>query len=229
MKQYTKKKLRGFSLIEIAIVLVVIGLLMGMVFKGKSILDAATLKADISKISKISTALNVYYSKYNTLPGIIDNKTGEMTSKAIYDQLLSEGILKDSDFKMRSVPGSYWQFHGCEEASDPIGNVLWQQQKLTSDSKVCIYRSDETPSNGTTSMPEAEKSFANSFLMCNIENLMDDKTLKTGDGRLLWGGHNAAEISMNQDKPDYYNCAKYENEKKTVSANNSSSYAFRIF
>lgn len=229
MKQYYKKKLRGFTLIEIAIVLVVLGLLIGMVFKGKSILDAAKLKTDISKISKISTALNVYYSKYNTLPGIIDNKTREMTSQAIYNQLISEGMLKDSDFKLRSIPNSYWQFHGCEGAYDPSGNLLWQQQKLNADSKVCLYRTDKNPSTQTASILEADKSFTNSFLMCSIENMMDDNAIKKGDGRLLWGGHNAAEISMNHDNPDYYNCSRYENEKRDTNPSNSSSYAFRIF
>lgn len=53
---------KGVTLVELAIVLVVIGLLMGMAFKGKTLADYAKIKADINKINKIATALNVYYS-----------------------------------------------------------------------------------------------------------------------------------------------------------------------
>lgn len=77
-KHYTK----GFTLVELAIVLIVIGLLLGMAFKARNMVDAARVKSDISKITKISTAFNTYFSKFDTLPGI--KPDGSITSKSIY-------------------------------------------------------------------------------------------------------------------------------------------------
>jgi prepilin-type N-terminal cleavage/methylation domain-containing protein len=48
---------RGFNLIELAVVFLLIGLISAMVYKGKELLDTASIKADVNKISKLRNAV----------------------------------------------------------------------------------------------------------------------------------------------------------------------------
>jgi prepilin-type N-terminal cleavage/methylation domain-containing protein len=59
----------GFTLIELSIVLVIIGLIVGGVLVGRDLIAAATVRAQIGQIEKYNTAVNTFLSKYNCLPG----------------------------------------------------------------------------------------------------------------------------------------------------------------
>ncbi len=61
----------GFTLIEMAIVLVIIGLIVGGVLVGQDLIRAATVRAQISQIEKYNTAANVFKEKTGYLPGDI--------------------------------------------------------------------------------------------------------------------------------------------------------------
>ena len=66
------KRRAGFTLVELAIVLVIIGLIIGGVLVGKSLIDAAAIRGQISQIGKYNTAVHVFQTKYDTLPGDMD-------------------------------------------------------------------------------------------------------------------------------------------------------------
>src|ERR1700746_416796 len=59
----------GFTLIELSIVLVIIGLIVGGVLVGQDLIRAAEVRATISQIEKYNTAVNTFRGKYNALPG----------------------------------------------------------------------------------------------------------------------------------------------------------------
>ncbi|MFP5393024.1 MAG: prepilin-type N-terminal cleavage/methylation domain-containing protein [Gammaproteobacteria bacterium] len=59
----------GFTLVEIAIVLVIIGLLLGGVLKGQSLIDSAKVKNIIQQSNALSAAVNAYQDKFRALPG----------------------------------------------------------------------------------------------------------------------------------------------------------------
>lgn len=59
----------GFTLIELSIVLVIIGLIVGGVLVGQDLIKAAQLRAQITQIEKFNTAVNTFQAKYNGLPG----------------------------------------------------------------------------------------------------------------------------------------------------------------
>ena len=59
----------GFSLVEMSIVIVVIGLILAAVMKGQTVIDAARVRALISEVNTYKTAVNSFYAKYNALPG----------------------------------------------------------------------------------------------------------------------------------------------------------------
>ena len=60
---------RGFTLVEISIVLVVIGLILGGILIGRDLIRSAELRRDITQIEKINVATQTFKNKYNCLPG----------------------------------------------------------------------------------------------------------------------------------------------------------------
>ena len=60
---------KGFTLIEMAIVLVIIGIIIGAVVKGQDLVDNAKSKQFASKIQAWQVALNTYYDRKGRYPG----------------------------------------------------------------------------------------------------------------------------------------------------------------
>jgi prepilin-type N-terminal cleavage/methylation domain-containing protein len=60
---------RGFTLVELAIVMVVIGLMIGAVLKGQAMIDDAKQKRLVNDLQGISAAYFSYYDKYNAIAG----------------------------------------------------------------------------------------------------------------------------------------------------------------
>ncbi len=62
-------KRKGFTLIELSIVLVIIGLIVGGVLVGQDLIKAAEIRATVGQIEKYNAAVNTFRGKYNGLPG----------------------------------------------------------------------------------------------------------------------------------------------------------------
>jgi prepilin-type N-terminal cleavage/methylation domain-containing protein len=60
---------RGFTLIEMSISLVIIGLLIAAVLKGQSLIDAARVDAAISKSKDLAAAVTEFKKRYRLYPG----------------------------------------------------------------------------------------------------------------------------------------------------------------
>ena len=60
---------RGFTLVELAIVLVIIGLVLAAVLKGQELIVSARLKSTISAAGEVSSAAQTFRDKYGALPG----------------------------------------------------------------------------------------------------------------------------------------------------------------
>jgi prepilin-type N-terminal cleavage/methylation domain-containing protein len=65
----------GFSLVELSIVLVILGLLTGGILTGQNLIRAAELRSVVSDFQRYQTALHTFQSKYFALPGDITNAT----------------------------------------------------------------------------------------------------------------------------------------------------------
>lgn len=63
------KKQAGFTLIELAIVLVIIGLLLGGVLKGQELINSAKVKNMASDFKNIQVYIYGYQDKYKAIPG----------------------------------------------------------------------------------------------------------------------------------------------------------------
>src|SRR5690242_5646474 len=72
---------RGFTLIEMSIVLVIIGLIVGGILKGQEIVNSAREKSVINQINAVRQAQGTYFDRHNALPG--DDKKGAFLNKVL--------------------------------------------------------------------------------------------------------------------------------------------------
>lgn len=68
-KTNVNNKQGGFTLIELSIVLVIIGLIVGGVLVGQDLIRAAEVRAQVSQIEKLNTGVNTFRGKFNAIPG----------------------------------------------------------------------------------------------------------------------------------------------------------------
>lgn len=100
---------KGFTLVEIAIVLVIIGLLLGGVLKGQELIASAKTKNIHNDAQSIIAAMLTYQDRYGVLPGDDDstalaiaastqgNGNGELEdaeSDSFFEHLRDAGLLK---------------------------------------------------------------------------------------------------------------------------------------
>src|SRR2546430_13056127 len=72
----------GFTLVEIAIVLVIIGLLLGGVLKGQEMITQAKIKNIVNDFNGITVAVTSYQDRYRAIPGDDLNATARWTVQA---------------------------------------------------------------------------------------------------------------------------------------------------
>lgn len=73
MSKFLKSKHRGFSLIEVAIAVVVIGLVASFALKGRELIHSAKLRSVADQIYAIKIATQTFADKYGSLPGDLTN------------------------------------------------------------------------------------------------------------------------------------------------------------
>ncbi len=66
---------KGFTLVELAIVMVIIGLLIGGVLKGQEMIANAQLKSTIANIKGVDAATSTFRDMYDAMPGDMVNAT----------------------------------------------------------------------------------------------------------------------------------------------------------
>jgi prepilin-type N-terminal cleavage/methylation domain-containing protein len=64
-----KRRQSGFTLIEIAIVLVIIGLLLGGILKGQELITQGRIRNVANDFQSMTAAINLYQDRYRALPG----------------------------------------------------------------------------------------------------------------------------------------------------------------
>ncbi len=71
----TRKSTQGFTLVELAIVMIIIGILIGGVLKGQELIHNSKLKATISEMKAIQTANNGFFDIHRAIPGDMSTAT----------------------------------------------------------------------------------------------------------------------------------------------------------
>ncbi len=77
MKKTFSSKKSAFSLIELSIVLIVIGLLVAGVTGGASLIKSSELRSVMSEARGYSVAVSGFFSQFNALPGTFDSDLGK--------------------------------------------------------------------------------------------------------------------------------------------------------
>jgi len=77
------KKQAGITLIEIALIIVVVGLLLSGILKGREIITNAKIKYLEGEYQAIATALSSYQDRYRALPGDDKRATKRFTNKML--------------------------------------------------------------------------------------------------------------------------------------------------
>ncbi|MEO8341734.1 MAG: prepilin-type N-terminal cleavage/methylation domain-containing protein [Nitrospirota bacterium] len=70
-----RKRTTGFTLVELYIVLVIIGLLVGGVLAGKTLIQQAEIRAAASQLQQMETAYRTFQTKYGCIMGDCSNAT----------------------------------------------------------------------------------------------------------------------------------------------------------
>src|SRR2546422_6606141 len=72
----------GFTLVEIAIVLVIIGLLLGGILKGQEMITQAKIKNIVNDFNGVTVAVTSYQDRYRAIPGDDRNASTRWTVQA---------------------------------------------------------------------------------------------------------------------------------------------------
>jgi len=75
MQNFKQKKLKAFTLTELAIVLVIIGLIIGGVTTGSSLIKQSQVRSVIYDITNFKNSINAFKLQYGQLPGDFNNAT----------------------------------------------------------------------------------------------------------------------------------------------------------
>lgn len=111
----------AFSLVELSIVLVILGLLVGGILGGKSLIRAAELRSASNEFSRYVTASYTFRDKYFGFPGDISNATSVWGDQATGTQSCASAATAD---------GSPGTCNGNADGYIGIGNEMhraWQQ------------------------------------------------------------------------------------------------------
>lgn len=112
----SRRKIRGrsgFTLIELSITLVIIGLIVGGVLVGRDLIKAAEIRGEVTQIEQINSAVNTFRLKYNCLPGDCNNVT-QFFGATSQPEKVTNGDGDGMICGYCSTPNQDWNWGGTE-------------------------------------------------------------------------------------------------------------------
>ena len=190
---------KGFTIVELAIVLVVIGIILSMAVKGKSLVDAARLRMEVNKVRKLEAAIHIFLAVHPELiPSVnrtsygYDYHWGNLDMQNLYDA----GIVSKNELesKISSTP-TVWtpiqcQYYSAKHGPDPVNHGLidffrgtsqaidWAPTNYCARMLMSVTVNDVSSNMRWLPMP--------SRLRCAIEVYLDDENTRTGVARQVW-------------------------------------------
>jgi prepilin-type N-terminal cleavage/methylation domain-containing protein len=166
------KKALGFTLVEISVVLVVIGIIMGMAVKGRDLVETARLRKEIRKLDKFAAVAAVSYSVERVLPD-------DLSAQALKEGLLTKDDLEVNPYFNNSAICTehtcVWHFTKAVTVYDVDNNSSFYRPPSSDDTgDVLLAVAAQTNDKDTNG-------YANSFV-CKVEEYIDDKRFNGGMG-----------------------------------------------
>jgi len=205
-----KKSQKGFTLVEIAIVLVIIGLLLGGILKGQEMITQAKIKNVIADVTGVSAAMYGYQDRYRALPGDDKAATRWNTAPAATPGN-GNGVIEGAYGSAAAGDESrlFWDhlrragFVGGAGTENPFNAVSGKMGVQTGDG------SGPTPA-GVLGTAANTQLFAG-LILCtanlpdkiaiSVDSQMDDGVGNTGSVRAMKGGPNPALVATNAADP----------------------------
>jgi prepilin-type N-terminal cleavage/methylation domain-containing protein len=199
-----KYKQAGFTLVEIAIVLVIIGLLLGGILKGQEMITQAKIKNVIADMSGVSAAMYGYQDRYKALPGDDKNATGRWSSTAPTSGTVGNGVIEGAWTAAGTEAVTFWDhlrragfISGSSGAENPFNAVSGKMGVQTGNGAA-------TPA-GVLSDGATPATLFSSLLLCSgnlpdkiaisVDAQMDDGLGKKGSARAMKAAGNPATIA----------------------------------
>ncbi len=197
-------KQSGFTLIELAIVLVIIGLLLGGVLKGQELINNAKAKSMANDFKNIQILLYGYQDKFHATPGddadVVNHVSGEKASGTGSKQgnAQIEGAWNSVDSKDESY--LFWEHvrkAGLAPGSTVVGAPAYIQRNADGGQVGIQSKSGFNTINDTT--------FVGAYVICSdgivgklakqIDVILDDGVSNTGSVRLQESGKTTTSIA----------------------------------
>ena len=129
-----KSQQSGFTLVEIAIVLVIIGLLLGGILKGQELINSAKVKNLANDFRVIPTYIYAYQDKYKALPGDDSAAKAHLGATPCADPCANgggNGVINGAWNSVTATDES-WQFWGhVRIANLAAGPTTWTAAALS--------------------------------------------------------------------------------------------------
>jgi len=145
MWKYNKNRQSGFTLVELAIVLVIIGLILAAVLKGQEMIENGKVKNVVNDLRGVSTAYYAYQDRYHAIPGDDGaaanhfnggtNGGGDGAITGLYSTtgttLAADGNAESEKFWQHTRLSGFMTGSGSNPATNTLGGILGVQSQVT--------------------------------------------------------------------------------------------------
>ncbi len=125
----TRRSEQGFTLVELAIVMIIIGLLIGGILKGQELIANARVASTVSQVKAIDAATTTFRDKYAAMPGDMSTATTRLPDKCVdgtSDCADGSGDNRLDDLPLTDPAGSEGEFFFQHlAAADLLGGIAF--------------------------------------------------------------------------------------------------------
>jgi prepilin-type N-terminal cleavage/methylation domain-containing protein len=204
---------KGFSLVEVSIVILVLGLLSVIVFRGGILIHTSEVRAEIGRINKNATAISLYYSEINSLPDNISDNASTLGLMDIQD-ILNQQFITEADLESKFSVNKWAYYHGITPDNLTDGNIP-PNHPFTIDNITRVVG---------LNIEDIELRF-----LCSFERIVDDENFWNGNGRYYENNQPGGDFSANAfflNKEKFKECYKI---KRNGTVDGAIRYVYMIF
>ena len=111
----------GFSLIEVAIALVVVGLILGGVLKGRQLIESAKINALIRNVDMYRVAFNLFEETYGALPGDFHLATDQIADHMLNGN--NDGMISGQGLNPQDEAAQVWSHLAAAALISDVGRL----------------------------------------------------------------------------------------------------------
>jgi prepilin-type N-terminal cleavage/methylation domain-containing protein len=209
---------KGFSMVELAIVLVVIGIIMGMALKGGEIVESAKVRREARKLERFEIAVAVAVQRLGPKGTVGELETVPSFTYLSEDIFIDNGLLAANDYQTYTTP----------QGTTPQEKKRIYNSRLSNEGAVTADTDPGDP--GATLVFDAAP-----FLVCQLESILDDRDKVTGQGAINMlkftgtdgAGYEWVDLSnVTGAKLDYYCLLKWS--RSYIRNDNYGEYFWRL-